>query len=415
LPATSSLKLLIVSSDRYPTYRLDVAELFGRQMAARGHQIQWLLQSDVACRQAYLTDGLGGRVWVGSTNLGESRMARLDKHMRGIANDLRLFKLMRQSRYDFVQVKDKFVTAVFALIACKWYGVPMVFWLSYPFPESDFHNARVGLARYPILYRIRGAVSHFLLYRVILPGATHAFVQSEQMKRDIVKMGIPANKLTPVPMGMPRTLADVELAPAPGNGTVVYLGTLARSRRLDMIVRAFRLVADEMPHAKLCFVGGGDDANDQRSLEQEVCRLGLRDNVVFTGFLPREQAFEFVAGADVCLSPFYPTPIFNSTSPTKLIEYMALGRAVIGNHHPEQSMLIEESRCGLSVEWDEGAFARAMIELLGDPVRSAEMGRRGQQYVREHRNYERIAQLVENRFLELGAAGTAVSASAATG
>jgi glycosyltransferase involved in cell wall biosynthesis len=414
LSSARALKILIVSSDRFPSFRVDVAELFGRQMTARGHTIHWLLQSEQACDEDYETSWLDGHVWVGSTNLGESRLARLDKHIRGIANDFRLFKLVRNNRYDFVQVKDKFIAALFALLAGRWYGVPVVFWLSYPFPESDLYNASAGLARYPIFYRIRGTVFGWLLYRVILPSVAHAFVQSEQMKRDIVERGISADKLTAVPMGISPSLIGLQIRPPPNDMTVVYLGTLARSRRLDVIVRAFALVVRAIPRAKLHLVGSGDDARDERYLEAEVERLGLREHVVFTGFLPRDQAFECVARADVCLSPFYPTPIFNSTSPTKLIEYMALGRAVVGNHHPEQRMLIEESQCGRSVEWDERAFADAIIEILEDPAAAAEMGRRGRRYVLEHRNYERIAQLVENRYLDLCVGSSASSPSTAS-
>jgi glycosyltransferase involved in cell wall biosynthesis len=233
------------------------------------------------------------------------------------------------------------------------------------------------------------------------------------MKRDIARMGIPSDKLTAVPMGISPGMATADLGPPPGEARVVYLGTLARTRRLEMIVGAFQRVVAAEPSAKLYFVGGGDDPLDQQLLEREVERLGLQAHVVFTGFLPRERALELVARADVCLSPFYPTPILNSTSPTKLIEYMALGRAVVGNHHPEQRQLIEQSGCGLSVEWDEGAFASAMLELLRDPARAAEMGRRGQRYVREHRNYVRIAELVESRYLALSAAVAPVQASSA--
>jgi glycosyltransferase involved in cell wall biosynthesis len=414
LPTANAFKLLIISSDRFPSFRVDVAELFGRQMTARGHTIHWLLQSEQACAKGYETSWLGGHVWVGSTNLGEGRLARLDKHIRGIANDFRLFKLVRENRYDFVQVKDKFVAALFALLACKWHGVPMVFWLSYPFPESDLYNASAGLARYPIFYRIRGNVFRWLLYRLILPSVAHAFVQSEQMKRDIVAAGISADKLTAVPMGISPSFESLKIEPPPGESAVVYLGTLARSRHLEVIVRAFDYVARAIPRSKLYLVGGGDDARDERHLRDEVERLGLRERVVFTGFLPRDRALEYVARADVCLSPFYPTPIFNSTSPTKLIEYMALGRAVVGNHHPEQRMLIEESQCGRSVEWDERAFADGIIEILENPVAAAEMGRRGRRYVLEHRNYERIAQLVESRYRELHVRNSASSPSTAS-
>jgi glycosyltransferase involved in cell wall biosynthesis len=225
------------------------------------------------------------------------------------------------------------------------------------------------------------------------------------MKREVSKMGIAAEKLTAVPMGISPNLAAVEFVAPPGDAKVAYLGTLARTRRLDIIIRAFRFVVDALPDAKLYLVGGDEnDGHDERLLRDEVERLGLRDHVVFTGFLPREQALEHVARADVCVSPLAPTPVFDVASPTKLYEYMALGRAVVGNHHPEQRAVIEESQCGLSVDWDERAFADAVIELLRDHRRAAEMGKRGQRFVREHRNYDRIAQLVESRFLELDAA-----------
>jgi glycosyltransferase involved in cell wall biosynthesis len=219
-------------------------------------------------------------------------------------------------------------------------------------------------------------------------------------------------------MGIASSLLLLQLQePVAAAGTepkVVYLGTLARNRRLDAIVRAFGLVVDAVPRAKLYLVGGGDDEQDVELLQREVTRLALGEHVVFTGFLPRAQALEHVAQAVVCLSPFYPTPIFNSTSPTKLIEYMAMGRAVIGNRHPEQRVLIEDSEGGLCVEWDERAFADAMIALLRDPARAAEMGQRGQRYIREHRNYERIADLVERRLLALCGEAARMTDSAST-
>lgn len=405
------LRFLVVSSDKFPPFRVDVTELFGREMAGRGHTIDWLLQSEADCSRPYEAEWAGCRVFVGATDNRETRLARVRKHLRSIGNDFRIFGLVRRTSYDIVQVKDKFIAALFALSACKRSGVPFVFWLSYPFPESDLYAARTGTARYPWFYRVRGTAFKWLLYDVILRHADHCFVQSEQMKRDVAAMGVPPEKLTAVPMGLGPSLLDVALAPSDSGATVVYLGTLARNRRLDAIVRAFRFVVDAVPAAKLLFVGAGDDAQDREILEREVERLGLRAHVTFTGFLPRERALEHVARAVVCLSPFYPTPIFNSTSPTKLIEYMALGRAVVANSHPEQRELIEASGGGLCVEWDERAFADAMIVLLRDPTRAAEMGRRGQAFIREHRNYGRIADAVERRYMEISAARSAGAAS----
>jgi hypothetical protein len=62
-------------------------------------------------------------------------------------------------------------------------------------------------------------------------------------------------------------------------------------------------------------------------------RLGLSTAVTVTGFLPMEQAWEFVKQADICFSPLYPIPVLLSTSPTKFIEYMAMAKCIVANEH----------------------------------------------------------------------------------
>ena len=37
------MKLLYVVEDRFPPYRVDVVELFAKQMAAKGHEIEWFM------------------------------------------------------------------------------------------------------------------------------------------------------------------------------------------------------------------------------------------------------------------------------------------------------------------------------------------------------------------------------------
>ncbi|MGH8138277.1 MAG: glycosyltransferase, partial [Steroidobacteraceae bacterium] len=91
--------------------------------------------------------------------------------------------------------------------------------------------------------------------------------------------------------------------------------------------------------------------------------------------------------------------------PTKLIEYMAMGKAVVANTHPEQKVLIEASGCGYCVPYDEDAFADAIVKLLSNPELAGSMGARGRRYVVEHRGYGIIADLVE-RELRRVVAGT---------
>lgn len=395
-------RLLFISSDKFKPFRVDVRILFAQELVAKGYQIDWLLQSETECAADYTTAWGGGTVWVAKTDQGVGRLDRLRKHLWSITNELRMFRLVRRGRYDAILIKDKFIAAVLALAAGRLSCTPVIYWLSYPFPEESLLLAKEGTARYPMFYWLRGLFFHFLLYRVILPRSLHVFVQSEQMKKDVAAQGMSISRMTAVPMGVDLGKipygAGAPAVAGTGRPTLLYLGTLIKVRRLDFLVRMLALVKQDIPDVRLLFVGDGDDPSDRAVLDAEVARCGVTDAVEFTGFMPMESAWRLIAEADVCLSPFYPTPILNSTSPTKLIEYMAMAKPVVANDHPEQKLVIEESGAGLCVPWDEAAFAEAVTELLRDPVRAAEMGAKGRYYVERRRGYGRIAEMVDAEF-----------------
>lgn len=390
-----SLKLLLVTADTFPATRVDVAHLFGKELVGRGIRVDWIQQSEVACRRAYRIEVDGGVAWVGATDTGTSRRARFVKHLRANLHYARQLLAVRPGSYDVVQAKDLFLGAVMALLTARSRGARFVYWLSYPFPEASLYKARTGFARYPILYRIRGWAQSFLLYRIIMSSAEHVYVQSEQMKRDVIAKGVAAAKLTAVPMGVPdtdlETASSIEPAGVPaGTRAVVYLGTLANSRRIDFVVRAFARVVDRFPAARLYLVGAGGRPEDTEILRCEARRLDIEHALAITGHLPRTEALAYVQAAEVCLSPFYPTPILESTSPTKLVEYMAFRKPVVATEHPEQRLVVAESGAGYCVPFEEEPFANAIIDLLARPEEAAAMGERGFEYVRKHRCYSVI-------------------------
>ena len=406
IQSKSKLKFLFVSSDKFPPFRMDVSILFGEKMVERGHIIDWLLQSDETLHNAYQTEWSGCKVYVGPTDNGTSIVSRLKKNLHDILHDFKMFRVLQKSRYDFILIKDKFVSGLMAIVASRIFGVKFIYWLSYPFPEDYLYQAKEGTARYPLIYRIRGHFINFLLYHVIMPFSDHIFVQSKQMKRDIVLQGISAEIITPVPMGVP--IKEIPFFGYKTEGDkphkekiVLYLGTLSKVRKIDFLIRAFEKILRKEENAKLYLVGGGDDPSDEQLLKDEARRLGIEDPVLITGFLPQQEAWTCVRKADVCVSPFYPTPILNSTSPTKLIEYMAMGKAVVANDHPEQSLVISESEAGICVPYEENAFAEAILYLLKHPEVAREMGIRGREYVGKHRSYEQIADLVETKLLQV--------------
>jgi glycosyltransferase involved in cell wall biosynthesis len=83
--------------------------------------------------------------------------------------------------------------------------------------------------------------------------------------------------------------------------------------------------------------------------------------------------------------------LLDIASPTKAIEYMALGIPVVVNDNPDQKRVVEEAGSGICVELDAAMFADAVVTLLSDPRRCSEMGRAGQEYVKQNRGYDTVS------------------------
>lgn len=405
--STGTVKILFVTEDKYPPYRPDVAILFAEELAARGYKIDWLLQAQDPHQRSREAPLGGGTAWIARMDAGESRTAKFKKNFYDISNDLKMFKLAHTGQYDFIQVKDKFAAALMAVLAAKFYKLKFFYWLSFPLPEAMLYRVNEGISRYPFVVYCRGHLLKLLLYRIIMPNADHVFVQSDQMKEDVAAQGIPKGKLTPVPMGvsLSRVPYSAEIAdgslPRGSDKMVVYLGALNKVRKIDFLIRAFSEVLRRVADAKLYLVGSAAEPAEAEELEELAVKLGIRDSVIFTGFLPMAEAWRYVGQAAVAVSPFYPSPILRSTSPTKLVEYMAMGKPVVVNDHPDQKKVISESGGGICVPYDERAFAAAIVKLLTNSEEAKAMGIRGRRYIEEHRSYAVLATQLEQRYREL--------------
>lgn len=409
VPSSYKIDLFFAVPEFLPPWRLDVGHLFGEQLRARGVEVTWCMwrqEAGPCARSSWREQEVFVPRSFGKNGLGRRALTRIAR----AACEMPMFlRLLFGRRHQVIQARDvRYLFAFLGYLAARLRGAKFVYWLSYPFPEHylDWAARSRGLGR--LVRTLEGRLTYWFLYRWLLPRADHVFVQSAQMKRDVASYGVPEAKMTPVPMGVPPRLLDwarenrVSVVP----GRIVYVGTLARVRRLEAIVEAFAAVAAARPDASLLIVGDGDLPGERIFLEAEARRLGVAERVSFTGFVPMEEAWRYAASAAVCLSPFYPTFVLRSTSPTKINEYLALGRPVVANDHPEQSAVLAESGAGLCVAWSAERFAEAILELLADPSAAEAMGACGPAWVAAHRTYDRIADRVLDKYLEIVGAGS---------
>jgi glycosyltransferase involved in cell wall biosynthesis len=397
--------MLFWAREEFGTYRVDIDVLFGRELIGRGHEIDFVMQAATPDVEPGAHAWCGRTVYVGRA-AGQGTVARFLRHLYVFWHDLRCLRLARADRYDAIQFRDKFLIAAIGILVARLRGLKYFYWLSFPYPEDDFLRARTGATRYPLLVRMRGHLAAWLLYRWILPRATHSFVQSAQMKQDIVARGVAPECMTPVPMGIdlndiPRETRTQDARPD-GAFVVGYLGTLTADRHLEVLIDMLAELRNGGAAARLLLIGDAIERADREALIERAQALGVADHLEITGMLPRVQALQMIRQVHVAMSPYFPNPLLLSTSPTKLVEYLALGIPVVASEHPEQRAILRVTRAGVCAPWGSRHFARSVRWLMG---RSGEelksMGERGQSWVREHRTYKRIADDLEQQYTEL--------------
>jgi glycosyltransferase involved in cell wall biosynthesis len=185
-----------------------------------------------------------------------------------------------------------------------------------------------------------------------------------------------------------------------GRNVLLYMGTSLPGRRIDVIVRALGAVVRKGHDAVLVLLGD-TRPTDRDSLLDIAREEGVVDRLIFTGHLPLAQALGYVRRADVCLSPCPPSPMLVVGTPTKLVEYLAMGRPVVANDHPDQREILEASGAGLITDLSPEGFAEAITILLSDRTAAESMAVRGPPWITAHRSYAMLAEVVSSVYSEL--------------
>jgi glycosyltransferase involved in cell wall biosynthesis len=213
-------------------------------------------------------------------------------------------------------------------------------------------------------------------------------VVTEGFRDDLLRRGVPADKVTTIRNGvdldrfspdLPPHVADRRwLGAADDALLVLYLGAHGISQGLSSVIDAAALLDGDRIHVAL--VGEGAD---KPAVRAHLDRLGAT-NVTMLGGVPRERVPALIAAADVCLVPLRDLPLFNTFIPSKMFEYLGAGKAVLGSVRGETARILEQAGAVVVPPEDAEAMATALRELSLDPERRTRMGRQGRDYVRQH-------------------------------
>ncbi len=236
--------------------------------------------------------------------------------------------------------------------------------------------------------------------RTNLQGADLVIVVSAAMKDELIARGIEADKVLVNPNGVDpdRYTPQVDgrqVRDRYGIGdelVVGFIGTFGRWHGAEVLAEAFGRLIRERPelrnHARLLMIGEGLGLPETRRIVDE---LGLSDRAVFTGQTAQVDGPAHLAAADLLVSPHVPnpdgTPFFGS--PTKLFEYMAMGKGIVASDLDQIGEVLDHDRTAWLVRpGDPDALATGLAALIDDPVRRDRLGRAARERALNHHTWK---------------------------
>ena len=186
---------------------------------------------------------------------------------------------------------------------------------------------------------------------------------------------------------------------------VCYAGHLYAWKGVDVLLRALA----DVPEVDAMIVGGHDKEPDLDRMRALASTLNLGQRVTFTGLVAPAAVAAKLTSADILALPNPASAIStHATSPLKLFEYMAAGRAIVASDLPSiGEILADDVNALLVAPGDATALASAIRRLAADAALRARLGAAARTAVRDY-SWARRAERLEQLFTQvLGARGAA--------
>ena len=327
--------------------------------------------------------------------------------------NLKIIKLLSPhiKNYDFIYQRYEQVSFCGAFLSQK-YGIPLIL---------EYNSSPAWKIRNWV--KVRNPVKRFYRDLVLIPlflsaeiynlrVANLIVVVSGVMRRGLMERGICGDRILVNPNGV-----DVErFRPGIDGGDVVrryglegrvvlgFVGTFGPWHGVDVIVDAYSMLLREHPRyrgeTKLLLIGDGVMMGEVR---RRVKEYGIVGNVEFTGFVSPGDVPRYLSVCDILIN----APVRNPDgseffgSPTKLFEYMAMGKAIISSDIGQMREVLRDGETAVMFRaGDSVDLARAMRVVIEDEFLRRELGRRArEEAVRNYtwdKHVERILKAFQN-------------------
>jgi len=242
----------------------------------------------------------------------------------------------------------------------------------------------------------------------IFKGADHVTVICEGLKNDLIKRGIPEQKITIVPNGVntnsflpqEKNQELIQALSLDGAPVIGYIGTLFPWEGLELLIKAAKLIFNKNKDAKFLIVGDGHQKAKLVNLAKE---MDLLNHFIFTGFVPHKDILKYYSIMDVMVYPRFANRVTETVTALKPLEAMALEKTVIASDVGGLKELVADNKTGLLFKkGDFTDLADKCIYALNNPALTEKIRREARRYVIEERNWLKICEKYTKIYRKLG-------------
>lgn len=275
--------------------------------------------------------------------------------------------------FDVIHAHNPPDTFVFIALFYKMFGKRFVF--DHHDLSAEMYEARMPGGGNRMVYH-----ALVLLEKLTCFFADHVIATNESYKRmEMERGGVPEERITVVRNGieLDRVVpSEPERSLVEKGKTIIgYVGIMGFQDGVDRLLRAFRHLIDDLGRTDFycVLIGTGDMWPKLLELARD---LNLGQYLWFTGFVPSAEMQNCLCAADICVAPEPSNPFTDRSTMIKIIHYMSLSKPIVAFDLPEHRFTAGDAAVYVKPN-DELAFAKALAELMDDPLRRQALGALG--------------------------------------
>lgn len=283
---------------------------------------------------------------------------------------------LRRERYDIIHMQTPFVARYLGTKLARLLGIPCVE-TYHTFFEEYLHHYVPLVPRTLMRYVAKRFSRHQgnSLNGMVVPSQPMLNILKSYgitTVTEVIPTGIPLQSFVP---GDRKAFRQQHQIPQ-DRPVLLFLGRVAHEKNIGFLIEMLDSVKNEIPDVLLVIAGEGPA---RASLERQVNRQGLGDNVRFIGYLNRHtQLNSCYSAADIF--------VFSSRTETQglvLLEAMAQGVAVVSTAELGTRDVLREGAGVWIAEEDIVDFSDKVIRMLGDTQVRKDLGQAGRDYAHD--------------------------------